>query len=472
MLIKLSTAFFLDADGAEISAGQSYYERRAVLCHVGDFQSMTGPVKVTEAMLERVCNTHNSNWERLKQMIQGPVPLKECAPLQLDHSDSATVTVGRLVGKLEVADYLLSDGTTVKALFGTLRVLGAENIEKARDGRWIHLSIGCDFIAGKVREMTITPFPAAGGSSFLSNPGETMKNRQKLKAYLTGHKKMSDDDAESELKKCEADPKEHEKLTAESDKQDEEDDKKKKDELAAAESARVTKLAAVKTNVTQLASSFETSMKAAKLAAATGTIHTRLSKLRAQCKVTPAEIKKMDIVKLASSSQAEIDAAMQSYEAREPVIIPGQLGTIKALDLAKIGLKSADAKQKIDLENDMRKNMKSLAQPKEADAKAPTIPNLVALANLQIEDDLAPSQEDLQKEHDAIVKLMDTDLAQAKIRLKSWLAKVSMLTGTAEHADSGAEAAQTQITLLAQSIEAMQTHYNELQKHTMQLLAN
>lgn len=465
-IIKLTSAFFLDAESTEIPEGQSYYERRAVVCHVGDFESMNGPVSVTEAMLQKVADVHNSRWERIKALFKGEVPLKECAPMQVDHSNSALVTVGRLVGKVEVLDHMLADGSTVKALFGTLRVLGRENIEKARDGRWIHLSIGCDFVAGFIREVTVTPFPAAGGSALLSQPQEEpMKNRAKLKAYLTGYKKMSEDDSEAQLKKCEADPKEHEKLTAESDDHDEKEKKRKDDELAAADAARITKLTAAKGNVTALTDKFTASLKAARLAAAKGGIFTRLSKLRAEAKITPAEIKKMDIDALASADPTVVEAALKSYADREPVIMIGQMGTIKALSLAAIGMKKADEKTKDDLEADMRKNMTSLGK-KTDDGKTSDV---VKLQHVKIEDDQTPTAEYLQKEYDEICKLMESDKEQAKKRLKTYLAKVSALTGIGDHADSGSADAQAQITALAQSVEAMQTSFNELHQLTLTL---
>lgn len=151
------------------------FERKAVLCYVGQFTSMDGPVTITAEHLKRIADNHNT---RLQKNLGGPdevYPMKICPPIQLDHSVSARDTVGRLVGKLELADYELESGQRVVALYGTPRILGRENVEKVVDGRWTHFSIGADLDTGNITELTITPFPAAPEAALLSKVG-LMKN--------------------------------------------------------------------------------------------------------------------------------------------------------------------------------------------------------------------------------------------------------------------------------------------------------
>jgi hypothetical protein len=74
----------------------------------------------------------------------------------------------------------------------------------------------------------------------------------------------------------------------------------------------------------------------ARLTLRTQSVRTRLSSLRAQGKVTPAEMKKIDVAKLARLSQEGLDAVLGSYDAREPVIIPGLYGTAKGMTTTQL----------------------------------------------------------------------------------------------------------------------------------------
>jgi outer membrane receptor protein involved in Fe transport len=68
--------------------------------------------------------------------------------------------------------------------------------------------------------------------------------------------------------------------------------------------AAEAKLTAAREGLTKLSSGFSAMVSGARLAATQGRILTRLSRLRASAKVTPAEIKKMDLAKLAASGEA------------------------------------------------------------------------------------------------------------------------------------------------------------------------
>lgn len=162
------------AEPEALPEGQSIpdrLEKEALLVYSGQFESMDGPVEITDEHIEMLAGNHNSALGKLKRLATGEVPMKAYPPIQLDHSTSAMMTVGRLVGELTVGEQEV-DGVMCKALMGKVRVLGAENVAKVMDGRWTHLSIGADLESGKINELTITPFPAAANASLLKKGDE------------------------------------------------------------------------------------------------------------------------------------------------------------------------------------------------------------------------------------------------------------------------------------------------------------
>lgn len=144
-------------------------DKKALLVYAGSFESMDGTVDIKPEMLTALADSHNSLFANLKRLAgNADVPLRKCPPIQLDHSRSARDTVGRLVGNLILGTHTLHEGETpVPALFGTVRILGQDNVERVVDGRWSELSIGADFEKNKLVELTITPFPAAAEASLL-----------------------------------------------------------------------------------------------------------------------------------------------------------------------------------------------------------------------------------------------------------------------------------------------------------------
>lgn len=173
MIVHLYSGSFLESDqsqGAGDKRGalgdDSFLEKEAMLVYPGKFQSMDGEVEITDEHVAKLADTHNSLLSKVKRMATGEIPLRDCPPVQLDHQPTAVNTVGRVIGELSVRDAEI-EGQNVKALFGKVRILGRENVEKVRDGRWIHLSIGADLEKGKLNELTITPFPAASQAAML-----------------------------------------------------------------------------------------------------------------------------------------------------------------------------------------------------------------------------------------------------------------------------------------------------------------
>lgn len=494
-IIRLKAAGNFGNDNLSLAEDGSWVERDALLVYVGDFDSADGPVPVSHEMVSRLVHNHNASLAKLSRLVKGNTPLKHCPPVQVDHSTSGWDTVGRVVGDLKEGVYVDEDGRELPAAYGRLRVLGKENVERVVDGRWTHLSVGADFDNGKLVELTITPFPAAPQASMLSKErtdgrkevfadlpdgktkicveldnarglyhgycdgkevagspfsveqtaiqavqnaakkkivrleGEQM-DRERLKKYLTGHKKMTAEEAEKHLSDDTTD------LTALS-KEAEEHEKKE-------ETERLSRLSAAKTKVTQLASDFRSSVVNAQLGAKKIGIVNKLSRLRAAGKITPAEIKKMDIAKLAGETDAAVSLLMKSYEDREPVIMIGQVGTRKAEDIAKLHKAQSLSR----LEQETRANMSMLkGTAKLEDNKKPD-------AELSADPDADTS---LEGECEAIEKLMaDGKKEEARARMRR-LARLSVLTEETEDA-------ATELSALAEQVNKMQTSFQEVEK--------
>lgn len=142
-----------------------------MLVYAGSFDSMDGPVTVTEEQIDLLIQNHNASLSRLEAAGDGDEAhfVRSCPPLQVDHSTSAMMTVGRVVGRLSKGTHTLEDGSQAPCLLtDRVRVLGAENIEKCKDGRWATISIGADLEKGVLNELSITPFPAAPNASLLA----------------------------------------------------------------------------------------------------------------------------------------------------------------------------------------------------------------------------------------------------------------------------------------------------------------
>lgn len=156
-------------------AGDAFRDRPAMLVYAGKFDSMDGEVTVTEEHIDRLVENHNLRLSKFTANLSAgsEPPLHSAPPLQLDHSASATVTIGRVIGKLFKGSYTDEEtGVVAPALFSEkVRVLGKENVEKVDDGRWIHLSIGADLESGKLNELSVTPFPAAANAALLAKRG-------------------------------------------------------------------------------------------------------------------------------------------------------------------------------------------------------------------------------------------------------------------------------------------------------------
>lgn len=524
-IVRLSLSGALNDGDAKPKEDLSSIDKPAMLVYTGEFESMDGPVSIKDEDIEKLAANHNGFMAKLSRLASGEVHPKHNPPVQLDHSTSARDTIGRLVGNLSVGEHTDEAGNKVKCLLGTARILGKENVERVQDGRWTHLSGGFDLETHKVTELTVTPFPAAGEASLLSQQRmnqvtvvasgkgwEVVRDQKSMgdgggstfKAYLTkpsralidiydtqaeaekaaeaaaatdeqlskhrlGQQKYKDhgisavggkpgsyiasvrekgklawyeipgsyetekdaldaakefiDSAEgtelsaklAKLSKGEGDAmpgykdlkgkmaaydkcKKHlmdkeklseeaveERLAALSDEDvskmsAEQDDAEKKLAAEAADSEakekakkdeelkRMAALGGQKDKLVQLSKGMKTTGAKVQLAAKKATINARLSKLQAETKITPAERKTIKVEELAGKSDEVINAALSSYEKREPVIDVGLYGTTKALTAAqlqsqvkKLGAETAELKTRLAMPMKRPEALKRLA---------------------------------------------------------------------------------------------------------------
>lgn len=675
MLVRLRNTGFIDSESTTMSAEEvppKTLTKRARLVYVGDFESMDGPVKVTEEHLNRVCEKYNGKLAKLKRLaLAETVPVGSLPPVQLDHTRSARDTVGRLENTdLVIEDWTDEEGTTRKALYGNVRFLGRENVEKVMDGRWSTLSIGADFEDGRLDELSVTPFPAAESASVLgkhrlgwngnaglsfsykgknweiwqrddtdtfaveSDSGRTefnfsynraqglgaLKNElqaaakkaidrknlsrlqkpvsefqhkglsvsiyqdgtnkyymtadnynggggfdaeitansvseaekkaksiveksmrlsninkeslmqlamyQRLRKFFKLKKKMSDEEVDEKMNKLaeEEDEKELKKLADEMDEEEkkelsdeekeneklegEDDEEKKKlgefdvsykglmirtakegsardatwsyrvekdgevikqkggfksNQEAISEGKKFadnTKMSAARESLTRLGADFRSKRDSAQLAAKAAAISSRLSAIRATGRITPAEVKKIDLKALAGKSQEAIDAVMKSYEDRQPVILVGQLGSMKAMSLKEIE-KETKAVRMSRLETETRANMSLLRHTVEEKklAEGEAAPDTV---NIHVDTDPHTDLSSMEADYNEMCAMMDGGkIQEAKDRMKGWMERMKKMGAYGMAEPTMHENSMEQLSALAADLDQLSAKFDE-----------
>lgn len=129
--------------------------------------SKTGDPWLEQPALLFYTGTHKGKpWTKgdLKKMDEQFTPprgeLDWSVPGQLDHSESARDTTGHLR-----KTWLEKGGDE---LWGTVRHVGAEAVQKAKNGLWRKLSLGVYGASRRIREYSITPFPHLTGATTFS----------------------------------------------------------------------------------------------------------------------------------------------------------------------------------------------------------------------------------------------------------------------------------------------------------------
>lgn len=263
-----------------------------------------------------------------------------------------------------------------------------------------------------------------------------MKKHEELKKHLMDETKCTESEADEKLSKMTDDEKE-------------EMSKKMAAKEPPKEESKEKEMTAAKEKLTQLRASFETSKKEVHLARKKSELSVRLSKLKADAKVTPAEVKKIDLVKLAGETQATIDAVFKSYEDREPVIFTGIFGTKNAANPADVYKKAKLSS----LEAETRANMPFLkmASKTENQVKMSTMSDMVET------DQKPPVPQDYNMEYEEMNRLMDEGkIPEAKEKLKK------LFEAWGKHGMAEGESSHQSMSALADSVKKMETEFAQL----------
>lgn len=555
-----------------------FIDKEAVLVYPGVFNSMDGEVVITDETIRKICENYNAKLQKTKLSDQEP-NLRECAPIQLDHSTSAKDTVGRLIGPLTVAETDIEGEGKKFALFGKLRFLGYENVDKVKDGRWTHLSIGADIENCTISELTVTPFPAAARAMMLSSgkvelPGkvdeakwdeakkaakksypnisensdkfwsivstiyknmggtfehkmskENAMNKEKMKKFLMDEKKMSADEAEAqmakmgaddseEMKKLAAEIEEHEKkmsaeadptkmsgdadptkmseeadptkmsgdadptkmaedekekekeakMTSESDeeikkkaediaKHEEEEKKEKKGEMKSKMSAEV------KTKFIKLAKSIKTSSDKIRLEAKKTKIISRLSALRKEGKLSPAELKGFSVEQIAKLDDNGMEVLFGTLSKLSKKLDTSVVGDANAENLAHVRQKISMAR--LELETRMNMPMKRDAAMKHLKELEQQEAKLVALSEGSSQKEEAVSMSHYESKYNDICKMMDEgkDKEEIKKELKKFMDEASKTNMSSKEMGEGDE---KRMSAIASDIQNLHNEYKEL----------
>lgn len=366
---------------AQAEGSPAALERDVLMVYTGTFNSMDGEVTITREHLERLAANHNARFSALKLAHgDGAIPLGANPPVQLDHTSSARDTVGRLVGPVSVQDATI-DGQVYPGLRGRVRFLGAENIAPASDGRWSSVSIGADLETGVLKELSVTPFPAAPRASLLKQGDPNMpmpeEMRKKLRRHLKATTKCSDEDADKKLaalsdddakklgeeadermKRCRKYLTEEKKMSEEdADKHfaalSDDDDKKLGEEVDEHEKKLAAdphpepdgdegrrELSAKKAKLTKLMAAAGEEVRLAQLDARRADIAVKLSAFRARGIITPAKEKELTDpkgVNLSAASDEALALVWRVLDTLEPAVPTGQFGSVKAVELSQFG---------------------------------------------------------------------------------------------------------------------------------------
>lgn len=322
-MIRLSTTTGGVADNSP-QAGDSddSIKRPAILVHTGSFQSGDGPIEFDDARIKNVVEKHNQKILTLAEGYGGvdKMPVGAFPPILDQHGDdSNNRIVGRLASLLRFERRDVPGvGKNIACAVADITFLGKDTVNKVKDGRIYHLSIGIDEATDTLGETSTVIEPAAPGAMLLSRGSNK----------TTKGTKMSD-----QLKRMKS------------------------------HTERLAKLSAMKTELSKGTNELKKSTETLRLAKREASVSTRLTKLMQEKKLTPAEFKNMSskITRLAKLDDEGLDTALMVFEARErPVIEAGQRGSTDAAIFSDIG-KALEKRQMKNLSRETRADLMRLS---------------------------------------------------------------------------------------------------------------
>lgn len=254
--------------------------------------------------------------------------------------------------------------------------------------------------------------------------------------------KLSDGEDEDK-DKLSSEDKDGDKMSA-----DDEDDKAlSEDKLEEDEdpSKRLSRMSAAATRVESRLSGATKLLNRAKVQA-------RLSALKATAKMTPAEIKKIDVDEVAAMREEDREKMFKLMEAREPVLFVGMLGTTKGVSLSKLNEQIKRLKEQ-ELEDEMLEFAPSTARMKKGTQAASGKSD-----EKKTDEKVALSALD-PKNLDHVLKAIENSLDQGKIEEAKRLSR--------GHFDSVAQLAQMEqdeIMSSANTIKELESLVSDLAK--------
>lgn len=278
--------------------------RKAILVHAGPdggqmvFQSGDGPIVFTKERIQKVVEVHNSYMDHLSSEYGGDdkIPMGAYEPILDAHSDDSNDRiVGRLTGRLkfEVRD-VPKIGKDVACAIAEpgITFLGKDTVDRVKDGRIYHLSIGISEQSNRIGETSTVVKPAAPGAMLLKQ-GTPKENPMSV-----------------DLKR-----------------------------MKAAQTQKLARLSAMKELVATQTKKLVATQDNIKLTARQDQITHRLKAAIADRKMTPGEFKEIvkndGLKKLAALDDSTLKIALMPFEARQaPVILTGQRGSTSTSDVA------------------------------------------------------------------------------------------------------------------------------------------
>ena len=274
--------------------------RKAILVHSGPngeentLSSSDGEISFDAERIQKIVDAQNASTKKLAAEYGGEqnMPIGAHIPILDQHADdSSNRILGRVTGAFSVETRDVPKvGKNVICAVAELTFLGSDTVSKVLDGRYYHLSVGIDEETNTLGELSVVIEPAAPGAMVL----------KKMKRAPAPKLKTKEIDMSKKV-------------------------------------ARLAKLSAMKTELADMAEKTKLGKERIRLAKRKTEITASFTKLMSERKMSPAEFKKIELVKLAKLDSESFDTVLSVFEARQPLLRAGQQGSTNAVVFTEVG---------------------------------------------------------------------------------------------------------------------------------------
>jgi hypothetical protein len=191
----------VDNPSADDSGNAARLVRSAILLHTGPegepttFMSGDGEISFDADRIQRICDNMNELYGKMIAEYGGIDKTPEGAyqaMLDQHNDDSNHRILGRLIGPFSVAVRDIPKvGKNCVCLISMTLWLGEDTVQKVKDGRIYHLSVGIDEVSDTLTETSAVITPAATGAMLLKKgkePVVTKKLSQPKAEKVSGSK--------------------------------------------------------------------------------------------------------------------------------------------------------------------------------------------------------------------------------------------------------------------------------------------